>query len=138
MSDNLDISNYLNDVLKDWRESRGGFPHNTHPEYQWPIPFFGNPATALVATVGVNPSSMEFVPDRNWGAVRTETDWHQRLDRYFTGAIPAYEWFNPWRAGLRLLDFSYGQCAAGHPCLMRHRGCSGLLPPSKFGSAGCR
>jgi hypothetical protein len=66
MPDNLDISKYLSDVLKDWRESRDAFPANTAPCSHWPIPFFGNPASAIVATVGINPTCGEFQPSRNW------------------------------------------------------------------------
>jgi hypothetical protein len=58
MHDKLVISKYLSEVLTDWRESRADFPANTCRASHWPIPFFGNPATALVATVGVN----HFVP----------------------------------------------------------------------------
>jgi len=58
MPDNLDISNYLTEVYDDWQSSRDEFPNNTYPRDQWPIPFFGNPTKAIVATVGVNPSSI--------------------------------------------------------------------------------
>jgi len=64
--ENFLISNYLTAVYQDWQASRGEFPHNTHPPVHWPIPFFGNPATARVTTIGVNPSSGEFGPARQW------------------------------------------------------------------------
>ena len=114
MSSNAEIANFLDDVLKDWRKNRGEFPHNTYPENQWPIPFFGNPVSALVATVGVNPSSIEFSSNRNWIAVQADTDWHQRLEHYFTGSIPAYNWFDPWRSGLPLLNISYETDTVAH------------------------
>ena len=69
MKGNLHISNYLNQVLRDWQGSRGEFPNNTIQGSVWPVPFFGNPTTAIIATVGVNPSSGEFAPDRRWGEV---------------------------------------------------------------------
>lgn len=74
MNGNLDISNYLNGVLLDWQGSRDAFPKNVHPKQHWPNPFFGNPATALVATVGVNPSSLEFDETRAWVRVRSTAD----------------------------------------------------------------
>ncbi len=60
MHDTLAISKYLSDVYADWRASEFAFASNVVPQQHWPIPFFGNPATAVVATVGVNPSSTEF------------------------------------------------------------------------------
>ena len=52
-----DITRLLDQVHRDWQTTQGQFPNNTHPPAQWPIPFFGNPATALVATIGVNPNA---------------------------------------------------------------------------------
>ena len=76
-----DISRFLDQVHSDWVSTRADFPLNTYPPTQWPIPFFGNPASALVATVGVNPSSGEFDSPRNWASVKTKTDWKVRLTR---------------------------------------------------------
>lgn len=69
-----DISKYLSAVLQDWHTSRKAFPRNTCPSNQWPLPFFGNPRRPVVATVGVNPSSGEFSPGRNWSTVQTPTE----------------------------------------------------------------
>jgi hypothetical protein len=114
MSDNLDISNYLNDVLQDWEDSRDEFSKNVYLQKYWPIPFFGNPRTAIVATVGVNPSSGEFKPERNWAAVLTKGDWKKRLKNYFTNTTPQHKWFVSWRTGLKLLGISYEGGAAAH------------------------
>ena len=112
MTSNLDISNYLNAVFCDWQTSLREFPRNTFPPGHWPIPFFGNPATALVATVGVNPSSGEFTEDRRWPDVseRNRGAWKARLKKYFGHSTPAHDWFDPWRIGLELLGVS---CEAG-------------------------
>ena len=109
-----DISRFLDQVHSDWVSTRAGFPQNTYPPAQWPIPFFGNPATALVATVGVNPSSGEFDSPRNWASVKTKTDWKVRLRDYFRHNTPAHDWFEPWRIGLALLGVSYEDGTAAH------------------------
>lgn len=114
MSDGLGLSKYLSEVLQDWGLSRNAFPRNVYPPVHWPIPFFGNPATAIVATVGVNPSSGEFHADRNWDAIQSSVDWERRLKDYFKHSKPAHEWFKPWRAGLRLLGLSYEAGTAAH------------------------
>ena len=93
-----------------------GFPKNAHPKQNWPIPFFGNPASALVATVGVNPSSEEFATDRNWPAAnnRNREAWKTRLKNYFAQKTLSHDWFDPWRIGLALLDCSYEAGTAAH------------------------
>jgi hypothetical protein len=108
------ISNYLADVLGDWRASQGDFPRNVYLTHYWPIPFFGNPATALVATIGVNPSSGEFAPNRNWSGVKNIKAWKLRLKNYFNCETLPHNWFGPWRAGLKLLDVSYKAGTAAH------------------------
>ena len=124
-----DISNYLNQVRGDWEDSRDAFPTNTFPPSQWPIPFFGNPATALVATVGVNPSSGEFDEARDWASVHSGTDWKLRLRDYFKLKIPAHEWFEPWRIGLELLGASYEAAGLGRWKLFAP------LPPARRGQS---
>ncbi len=114
MPDKLAISKHLSEVLQDWRESRVAFPANSNPGSHWPIPFFGNPATAIVATVGVNPSSGEFRPNRNWNAVQNGADWKRRLKNYFSQSTPPHEWFAPWRVGLALLGLDYENGSAAH------------------------
>ena len=114
MHDKLAISKYLSDVLQGWRESRDDFPANTNPDSHWPIPFFGNPAAAIVATVGVNPSSGEFRPDRNWNTIQNAADWKRRLKNYFNLSTLPHEWFAPWSAGLALLGLDYEDGTAAH------------------------
>lgn len=114
MRDNLDFSGYLSDVLNDWRDSRNAFPKNVYPVLHWPIPFFGNPARAIAATVGVNPSSGEFLPDRNWNTVQRPADWKKWLKNYFIQSTRPHDWFMPWRAGLALLHLDYGDGSAAH------------------------
>jgi hypothetical protein len=114
MSGNLDISNFLNDVFHDWEASRGEFSNNVYLQKYWPLPFFGNPATAIVATVGVNPSSGEFWPDRNWNTVQNAADWKKRLKHYFNQSTLPHEWFAPWHAGLALLGLDYDNGTAAH------------------------
>lgn len=114
MPEDLIISNYLNDVFQDWQDSRDAFPENIIDGHYWPVPFFGNPATALVATIGVNPSSGEFVPGRHWDEVLTQKDWKLRLKNYFKPPIGPHKWFDPWTAGLALLDCSYKEGTAAH------------------------
>lgn len=110
------ISDYLNSVYEHWDHSRGDFPHNTFPPAHWPVPFFGNPATAVVATVGVNPSSEEFAAKRKWPAasLKNRGTWKTRLKDYFHNAIPPDDWFEPWSLGLALLDCSYEAGTAAH------------------------
>lgn len=114
MNDKLAFSKYLSAVLHDWQTSRAKFPCNTSPRNQWPIPFFGNPRRAVVATVGVNPSSGEFRPDRNWNTVHTPADWKRRLKDYFNHNTSAHEWFEPWRTGLEFLGVNYQDGTAAH------------------------
>jgi hypothetical protein len=116
MSDTLAISDYLTEVYEDWQDSRNDFPKNVYLKDYWPVPFFGNPATALVATVGVNPASGEFLPFRKWPATQKKNRgvWKQQLKNYFNHSVPAHEWFDPWRIGLSLLGLSYEEGTAAH------------------------
>jgi hypothetical protein len=109
-----EISQYLDQVLQNWNETRTQFSKNLKPRSQWPIPFFGNPATATVATVGVNPSATEFAPDRNWKAIKGATEWKLRLRDYFKCNIPRHEWFTSWQLGLEFLDVTYEEGTAAH------------------------
>jgi hypothetical protein len=114
MPDPNPISTFLDELHEDWRDSRYEFPLNTIDSPYRPIPFFGNPATALIATVGVNPSSSEFTPGRGWSHVQTMAAWKKRLRDYFKSTIPPREWFDPWRIGLELLGMSYERGTATH------------------------
>jgi hypothetical protein len=114
MAPSNNISRFLDQVRSDWRNSKDQFPHNTTPKSQKPIPFFGNPDTALVATIGVNPSSEEFQESRGWAKVTTVGQWKSRLYSYFNHQVPPHEWFDPWRIGLALLGLSYEDGSAVH------------------------
>lgn len=116
MNGKLDISNYLNKVHDDWQRSLNSFPKNIIRGEYWPVPFFGNPASALVATIGANPSSEEFKPVLRWPKVTKENRgaWKDRLKNYFNQTTPAYDWFEPWRIGLALLDCRYEAGTAAH------------------------
>lgn len=109
-----EISRFLDQLHSDWETTKGDYPNNTYPPSQWPIPFFGNPATAKVATIGVNPSSGEFDPDRHWETVRTKTQWKLRLRDYFRHGVSPHDWFEPWRIGLAVLGVSYEEGTAAH------------------------
>ena len=108
------ISEYLDEIYRDWQNSSNLFAGNIYLRRYWPIPFFGNPANALVATVGVNPSSSEFSTDRNWAEVETIKDWKLRLRNYFDPTLPPHQWFCSWRIGLKLLGISYEAGTAAH------------------------
>jgi hypothetical protein len=123
MHDTLAISKYLSEVHADWRANQSAFPLNVYPPKHWPIPFFGNPASAVVATVGVNPSSEEFRDGRNWGATKSMVAWKNRLKNYFNRCVPtsladarppSHEWFEGWRLGLAVLGRSYEAGTAAH------------------------
>ncbi len=113
------VSKYLSEVLNDWQASRDDFPLNASSAPCWPIPFFGNPVTAALATVGVNPSGGEFRPDRNWDKTRDPHAWKLRLKEYFNrphsiAHTPPHEWFEPWTLGLELIGLSYKAGTAAH------------------------
>jgi hypothetical protein len=112
---NFRVSRYLDDIWEDWQASSDLFPKNLYPAYQWPMPFFGNPRTAVAATIGVNPSSGEFSSERHWGQIRTKRDWKERLKGYFNNTSPLpHRWFGPWKSGLQLLNISYESGRAAH------------------------
>lgn len=78
-----------------------------------PIPFFGDISTALVLTVGVNPSATEFV-NRDWpGHLRAEELAARLLSYFAAGApVPPHPWFAKWTEPLSALGVAHGQGAA--------------------------
>lgn len=108
------ISAYLDDVLQDWQNSRNLFPKNAIKGDHWPIPFFGNPIKAKIATIAVNPSSTEFRKVRCWADVRTDQQWKERLWRYFKHSISPHPWFAPQEQRLAEEFRSYRQGSALH------------------------
>jgi hypothetical protein len=75
-----------------------------------PIFFFGDPKGAVAATIGVNPSSTEFEPQRGWTTQYFRPE-HllNRCNNYFCKNMyaPPHEWFNVWKNFLRHLGSSY-------------------------------
>lgn len=74
-----------------------------------PIPFFGNLSTAVVLTVGLNPSATEF-EGRDWPETLDDAALTERLVRYFER--PPHPWFAAWEEALALIGASYRQNAA--------------------------
>jgi len=78
-----------------------------------PIPFFGDPTTATVLTVGVNPSAAEFV-GRSWPDQISIEDLEARLVGYFSRHdVPPHRWFSVWSEALCNLRASH-QAGASH------------------------
>lgn len=80
-----------------------------------PICYFGNPATAKIITVGLNPSHGEFDGSRWLGTVDHQT-LANRCSTYFSHqAEPRpHRWFKPWHLSLEHLDHSYEDGSAVH------------------------
>jgi hypothetical protein len=80
-----------------------------------PIPFFGDVLKARVLTVGVNPSSTEFVSTRQWRLPPEDSHLQERLLTYFTcKEAEPHEWFETWSICLDLLGMSYLGGVAAH------------------------
>ena len=81
-----------------------------------PLSCFGNPADAIVVTVGLNPSLTEFKNGRPWPAILTHTELAGRSRNYFSPHAPCqpHAWFKPWSEGLACLDVSYQNGSAVH------------------------
>lgn len=77
------------------------------------MPFFGNPRTAKLITVGLNPAISEFEEWRCWPQQMTSEDLLLRLTGYFASTRPRpHRWFAPIQEGLSLIGKSYGHSAA--------------------------
>ena len=73
-----------------------------------PIPYFGNPSTAVIATIGVNPSETEFELGRWCEPIRGADDLDSILIGYFTNAtVPPHSWFKGWTNCLSILGHAY-------------------------------
>jgi hypothetical protein len=79
-----------------------------------PIPFFGNIKTAIVLTVGVNPSNGEF-KSRGWPEKLSSEELASRLLNYFSlESCPPHPWFNDWETALNILSVSYKRGEVAH------------------------
>ena len=73
-----------------------------------PIPYWGDPKTAICATFGVNPSAEEFTQGRWPQSTLTVTQLHYRLVHYFNNPlVPPHRWFNGYETALNILSHSY-------------------------------
>jgi GNAT superfamily N-acetyltransferase len=71
-----------------------------------PIPYFGDPGTAVIGTIGVNPSDGEF-RGRGWPGTLDSAALEDRLTSYFKAETPQHPWFRGWERVLNLLGHSY-------------------------------
>jgi len=101
------------------------FVTSTDPRYEalyrpgeltHPLAFFGNPETAVVATVGLNPSSLEFAPERGWPQTIDAAALTDRCLHYFEANAPArpHPWFETWSKGLKQIGAGYESGSAIH------------------------
>ncbi len=74
-----------------------------------PIFFFGDPEKADAATLGVNPSAQEFLPNRKWTKYNNANALIDRCKNYFESplGISPHPWFEPWEVFLRKIGLSY-------------------------------
>jgi len=73
-----------------------------------PISFFGDPRSATLATIGINPSRAEFASNRNWPSDLTAEQLTRRILSCFTGALcPPHPWFGRWARALARIGVSY-------------------------------
>jgi hypothetical protein len=81
-----------------------------------PIPFFGNPESALVLTVGLNPSIGEFDPHRGWPDAIADLALETRLQNYFLPNFQPHPFFSPWMEAFEFLTprISYASGTAAH------------------------
>jgi hypothetical protein len=91
------------------RESAPAYQGLMKPKVRtYPIPYFGDPSRAVIATVGLNPSATEFQSPR-WSkppSIPQELD--EILCGYFNSPyISAHPWFKLWTQCLRKLGHSY-------------------------------
>ena len=78
-----------------------------------PIPFFGVIENARVVTVGLNPSSTEFIEAGRWPTTLTPCELTQRLVHYFREPeIPPHYWFAELQWSLEILHCPYHFAAA--------------------------
>jgi hypothetical protein len=81
-----------------------------------PIACFGQLTSAVVITVGLNPSATEFKSDRLWSPVLGHVALTERCRDYFSAKAPcrSHAWFKPWSDGLTSIGVSYEDGSAVH------------------------
>jgi len=107
---------YLKSVLAHVSQTDGNYRSLYKPSIvTHPIPFFGNLESAIILTVGVNPSNGEFTPDR-WPDKISPEDLYIRLKNYFHNPCKAHPWFYGWNQALQQLneDFTYYKKTVAH------------------------
>jgi hypothetical protein len=78
-----------------------------------PIPFFGSLNSARVVTLGLNPSSGEFITSRQWPTSITSSGLTERLVGYFNSTLPPpHRWFEGWSDALTRISSTYQTNAA--------------------------
>lgn len=82
-----------------------GIRHNQPVSH--PIPFFGRLDSAIAATVAMNPSSTEFIPERGWSRHISAADLCSRLINYFSLPTPPHNWFDESERPLAPLGLRY-------------------------------
>lgn len=101
-------------VMEGVARTKSQYSGNLKPRLNtFPIPFFGNILTAKVLTIGVNPSSGEFI-DRNWPVEMDGQSLTERLLSYFQPPSNPHPWFSRWKQALALLDIDYARGEAAH------------------------
>lgn len=109
----LELIDYLSRVIPQIDDSHSRFERFNQPGVTThPIPFFGDLRSARVITVGVNPSSGEFI-NRRWPAQISASELAHRLTNYFTNApVPPHRWFDTWQNAMAQIGISYATSAA--------------------------
>ncbi|MGO9535880.1 MAG: hypothetical protein ACLPYM_02060 [Limisphaerales bacterium] len=81
-----------------------------------PIPFFGSPESALVVTIGLNPSNAEFAPHRGWPDSIADLALETRLRDYFSPNSRPHPFFNAWTETFKHLSpcVSYAAGSVAH------------------------
>jgi hypothetical protein len=79
-----------------------------------PLPYWGDPPAARIATFGVNPSAMEFTGNRQWPTNMTVAQLDTRAVMYFRNPnVPPHRWFEGYddprngNKALNILGYSY-------------------------------
>jgi len=104
-----ELSVALNALLREEKTTNSVYETNFHTNREtYPIPFFGDPETARIVTIGVNPSANEFTKKRQWPKTSNAANLESRFRLYFKWPlIPPHRWFAPYERALNILGCSY-------------------------------